>query len=350
MANIDNIAPQKFEEYVGQEDAKNVLKFIIDSFEQKINKTIKEEGYAASAEIFAPSILIIGQPGMGKTRLANIYINEMLSLSEKNKWPLFKEKGVQEWNCKGLPDKPFKFSHIEGSNIKDEDILDYYLYYIQIHGVLFIDEFQSIPKKIHDNFLRIMHEGEYFSGIADRVVKRKGFTIIGATTDESKISRAFRERFKYIIQLQKYDKEEQVRIVIYIADKMGLSINLHAAEVIAKRSRNNPRNIVQIMETLELMNINDKSVSVKEALEATKLRGIGPYGLTKRDVRVLEALNKHGRIGAETLSDMIGFNTSDNYRVWERFLIEEEYLLPQAGGRNITQKGKNVLKEINFGN
>ena len=195
-----------------------------------------------------------------------------------------------------------------------------------------------------------MHEGEYHSGIVDRVIKRKGLTIIGATTDEAKISRAFRERFKYIIPLQKYTKEEQNRIAIHTADKMGLSITFEAVKILAERSRNNPRNIVQIMETLELMNINDKHISTKEALIATKLRGLGEYGLTKRDIEVLTALKEHGRIGASTLSDMIGFNTVDNYRVWERFLIEEGYLLPQAGGRRITSKGNKILKEINFGN
>lgn len=352
---IENAIPQKFDDYIGQNKAKKVLQTVLSSIEKQIqNLTIarNQESLFEAAMYMPPSILIIGPPGYGKTRLAQIYSNEIYNMSQKNLWPLWaqnvkgtKNYGKQTWTGPGLPTEPYFFASVEGKDLKAPTVLDHYFYYLQIQGVLFIDECQSIPSKMHEHFLRIMTEQKYQSEIANRLMEHFGFTLIGATTHDGEIFRPFLERFKLVIMMEPYTQKDLAEIIIHYCNKLGYSIATDAIDLLVDRSRDNPRTITQNLDMLFMM-IEPGYITIKHALEATELRGIGIHGLMERDVNILKVLGDHGPIGKNIIADMIDSVDIKNYEISERYLLNKGFVIPTSKGRILTGKGQKILKEL----
>ena len=352
---IEQAVPTTINSYIGQEKAKELLTVVLSSTKRKMKELMMDRGSVAlnnSAMFMSPSILIIGPPGYGKTRLAQIYFEEINRLAQTEKWPIWAiddygnaNYGTNVWSGPGLPNEPYFFAEIEGKDILNSNILDHYFYYLQIQGVLFIDEFQNIPRKLHDHFLKIMSEQKYYSKIANRVMDHYGFTLMGATTHEAKISRAFRERFKLTIVMEQYTEEQIKQIILYYVNKLQYSIDDEAVELLINRSRDNPRTITQNLDMLFLMK-EDKIITSDDAKKATELRGVGEFGLTSRDVNILRILYEHGSTGAETLSNLIDAVDVKNYLETERYLVNRGYIIPTRKGRELTSKGKEIIKGI----
>lgn len=352
---IEKAIPQTFDDYIGQDKAKETLQIVLESTTKQINDLLKQntkEAQHEAAMYMPPSILLIGPPGYGKTRLARIYAEDMNRRSKKYKWPIWAQnnngkinQGVQNWNGVGLPDEPYSFAAIEGKDIKTAQFLDHYLYYLQIQGVLFIDECQSIPSKFHEHFLRIMTEQKYYSEIGDGLTDHFGFTLISATTHEGKIFRPFLERFKLVIMMEPYTSQNIEDMVVQYCSKMGYSVQKDALSILVDRSRNNPRTVTQNLDILFMFK-ESKNITKYDALKATSLRGIHHHGLTTRDAQILKILSKNGPLGEEALSEMVDAVDVKNYKVWERYLIHRQFVIPTKSGRIITNDGKKALEAI----
>jgi Holliday junction resolvasome RuvABC ATP-dependent DNA helicase subunit len=351
------ITPQSFDEYVGQPTAKQLLQTVL----KNIRFTMKglmgngsEEEMKKAGLYMPPSFLIIGPPGYGKTRLSNLYAQALVKMAQDDKWPVMKRPNVNynqmvvNWAGPGDPSAPYYFASLEGKNIPDEKVLDSYLYFLQVQGVLFIDEFHTIPRKLQNHFLLLMQDHRFYSLIENRLMDHYGFTLIGATTDEAKISRPFRERFKLSVIMEPYTMEEQKEIIRQYANKVKLNLGTGVLELLADRTRDCPRTIVQNMEMLEMVKNGQSNniVTKTDALEALKMRSIGPYGLMPKDVKILQILDEYKAVGVETLIEMLDFVNVQNYRVYERYLVERGYVMPTKPGRVITNLGKKILKDM----
>ena len=351
---IEQATPKIFDEYIGQTKAKEILQTVLNSTKQQMRNILaknNQEAFNEAAMLMPPSILIIGPPGYGKTRLAQIYASQMYQLSKSEDWPQWasdnQNYGKEVWNGIGLPNEPYFFAATEGKDLSTAKILDHYFFYLQVQGVLFIDECQTIPEKMHEYFLRIMTEQKYQSKIANKLIDHFGFTLIGATTHEGKLFRPFLERFKLIITLENYTEKELSDMILQYCNKLDYNIEANALQLLISRSRDNPRTITQNLDMfLMIKGFESHNISLADAQKATELRGIGDYGLMSRDIQILKTLEEHSPLGAEVLCTIIDAVDIDNYKAWERYLINKGYIIPTRAGRILTEKGRKILKEI----
>jgi len=118
--------------------------------------------------------------------------------------------------------------------------------------ILFLDEIHNLPLKgqemlgiAMENFIMPMptQNQEFVRWIPQ-------FTLIGATTDEGKLAKPFRDRFKLRFLFTVYDLEETIEIIKYHASKLDKieHISGEAITEIALRSRGVPRIMVGLLE------------------------------------------------------------------------------------------------------
>lgn len=354
---LDSLRPSGWDEYIGQPMAKQALEIMVNDLGAQMASAVaadKASGKFETSPFVQPvHILIVGPPGTGKTTLSKIYASKVSELAKTNRWPAWGSSGpgsidntVDMWTS-GRPDAPYRYAELEGSRISDYKMLESYFAWLQVQGVLFVDEFQDVPNKIHSDFYLVMHDGKWRSASGE-LKKHYGFTIIGATTDDADIARPLLSRFGLIIRLKPYQRPEMKEIILRAADKLELKLSKAAVEVLVDRSRDNPRTAVQNVDMLKrLLRSNgedSREATEAKAIEAAEIRDIGKYGLTSTDIAVLSLL-REGPSGAKAIAETLNLGKERNYTdSIEPFLLQRGYIRLTPRGRIITSDGTSVLR------
>ena len=320
-----NLRPKAFDEYIGQEKVKEMLKVYIDA----------AKGRGDSLD----HVLLYGPPGLGKTTLSGIIAAEM---------------GVN-------------FRVTSGPAIEKQGDLAAILTNLAPGDVLFIDEIHRLSRSIEEILYPAMEDfvldiiiGKGPAARSIRVPLPR-FTLIGATTRAGQLTTPLRDRFGVLLRLELYSHKELATIIKRSASLLEVEIDEEGAHEIASRSRGTPRIANRLLKRVrDYAQVKGNGVITLEiAKTALKALEIDELGLDNIDRKMLETIIKFydgGPVGLETLSATIGEEAITIEDVYEPYLMQIGFLSRTPRGRCVTRlayehlgipyKGSNLQMKI----
>jgi len=300
------IRPADFSNFYGQQQViDNIIVFV---------KAAKARGEALD------HVLFHGPPGLGKTTLSHIISNEM---------------GVNMKITSGpVIDKPGELAGLL-TNLEPND-------------VLFIDEIHRLSPVVEEYLYSAMEDYKIDimidTGPNARSVQisLNPFTLVGATTRSGLLTAPLRSRFGITLRLQYYDALTLSKIIKRSAAILQIQIEEQAAFEIARRSRGTPRIANLLLRRVrDFAQIKGNGIIDYEITQiALAALNVDQHGLDEMDNRILSTIIekfKGGPVGISTIATAVGEDSGTIEEVYERFLIQEGYLMRTPRGRAATE-------------
>ncbi len=301
------LRPQTLAEFVGQEQIKEPLKISIEA-SQKRKEPIEH-------------ILLYGNPGLGKTTLANIIAREL---------------GVN-------------FKITAGPALERVGDLAAILSNLNTGDVLFIDEIHRMNKTIEEILYTAMEDYAIDiivgKGPAARTLRMplEKFTLIGATTKISLLSGPLRDRFGHVYHLNFYEPEDIEKIIKRNAKLLETEIAKDASQLIAERSRRTPRVANRLLKRVrDYAQVRHNGKIDKEiADQALQMLKIDQFGLDDVDRKLLTSIIDNfqgGPVGLNTLAAACAEEMDTIETVYEPYLMQIGMIERTSRGRCATKQ------------
>lgn len=305
----------ELKEFVGQTTAVSSVSFSVEAA-KKLGK-------------MPDHMLFFGPPGLGKTTLARLVAQEVAA----------------------------NFVETTGNSLSNvKDVLNILLSFSR-PTVFFIDEIHRIPKSVEELLYAPMDEQVIRVMVGKnktaRIIKfdLQPFTLIGATTKISFLSKPFLSRFSIKISFNYYGEEEIGKIIKEELAQQGLDISAEALREIAKRSRGTPREALQICRrVVEYAALNHlETLDVGAIIDLFNLLNIDEYGLSPLDkdyIRTLAETFKGGPSGIRVLASALGMDVETLEGVVEPYLMMLGFVTVTSRGRKLTDKGWKAYEKV----
>lgn len=290
--------PVTFEQFIGQEEAKDRAKTII----KKAKMNLKSH------------FLVDGIRGHGKTTYVHLIQKEL-----GGKILEYIGRQINEDNIVDI---------INEINTSEERFV-----------ILFIDEFDSMEAKVVKILNPIIETFE-LSG-----KKIKPFIFAGATINKHELIRNnpdTLDRIPFQVKFKKYNADELMTILRQYHAQLysDIDVSNDILYTIATSCKFNPRTAIGLLEEY----IVEKNIE-----KVLKNNNIIQDGLTKIDIKILDVLSKVKRMGANALAMRVGLSEREYITEFEPFLIEYGYI-NRIPNRVIADKGLEVLKQLKENN
>jgi len=283
--------PQSWDDYIGQTAAKNRL-------QDQIARA-KERGEQVRHILIADT-----EPGVGKTALAVLVAREI---------------GGRCFTISGKPNKNEVLQLL--SSMRDGD-------------VLFIDEIHRLGKA--EWLLHLLQDGIVLGPTG--IVKRLKITVMGATTEASKLLTTITDRFGPPIGLERYTEDEAGFIALRHAQRAfpplpmpdvdDMTLFLYAADL-------NPRRIKQLVELAVDAHYGPDGY---DPITVLKRAGMTPDGLDRTGQRYLVLLRQAlGPMGESQIRNLL---QEASLAYTERRLADKGYITFTRSGRTLTDVGR----------
>lgn len=310
----ESIRPQRFADYIGQKDLKDVLDIAI--------KAAKSRGEVLD------HLLLYGPPGLGKTTMAMILASEM---------------GVN-----------YKITSAPALE-RPRDIVGL-LVNLKAGDILFVDEIHRLSRMTEEILYPAMEDYRLDitvgkgSSARIRSIPLVKFTLVGATTRAGALTSPLRDRFGLIQKLRFYEVDELSQIVLRTAQFLQTPVSGDGAAEIARRARGTPRIANRLLKRVrdyaEVKQLGEITEIV--AAEALQLFQVDPCGLDWTDRRMLTVIIEQfngGPVGLETIAAATGEDTQTIEEVYEPYLMQIGYLSRTHRGRLATNS---AYKHLGF--
>lgn len=301
-----SLRPQKLDDYIGQEKAKENLKVYIEA--------AKRRGDALD------HVLLYGPPGLGKTTLAGIIANEMGTHMKVTSGPAI--------------EKPGEMAAIL-NNLQEGDLL-------------FVDEIHRLNRQVEEVLYPAMEDYAIDimigKGASARSIRLElpHFTLVGATTRAGLLTAPLRDRFGVIHRLEFYTVDELKQIIIHSARILDVDIEEAGAEELARRSRGTPRLANRLLKRVrDFAQVRfDGAITKEVAAKALDLLDVDKQGLDHVDRNMLDTMIykfNGGPVGLDTLAAAIGEDAGTIEDVYEPFLLKNGFINRTPRGRVVTE-------------
>ncbi|MFL2676094.1 MAG: Holliday junction branch migration DNA helicase RuvB [Alphaproteobacteria bacterium] len=308
-----DLRPLNLEKFIGQDNLKSNLRTYIESSKKRNNNL--------------DHIVLYGPPGLGKTTLAHIISNEKNVNIHSTSGPAFTKKGDLVTLLTNLA-----------------------------HGdILFIDEIHRLSPIVEETLYPAMedYKCDYIigTGPSARVmqISIENFTLIGATTRLGLLSRPLRDRFGIPLQLNFYEPNDLMKIILLGAEKLKTKIGEKPAYQIAVRSRGTPRIAIRLLKRIidfsVVQDLDEISIDIVE--ESLKKMRIDSEGLDDMDRKYLKCISDDyngGPVGIETLSAALLEQKDIIEDVIEPYLMQKGLVQRTSRGRILSKKGFNHIQ------
>ncbi|MCH7493274.1 Holliday junction branch migration DNA helicase RuvB [bacterium] len=300
--------PTDFGEFVGQPAICEVLRVAIES--------------ALLREAPLDHLLFQGLPGLGKTTLAHIVARRLGAQIKTTSGPALTKTG----------DLAAVLTSLDEGDI------------------LFIDEIHRLPKAVEEALYPAMEDWAFDvvvgKGPGARILRLalNRFTLLGATTRMSIISKPLRSRFGLILRLMPYDPLEIAEIVDLYAGRMGMSLSRRGRALLATAGRGVPRTVLALLRRLRDLALVEKHGATVADLDLVQAAldglGIDGRGLDPMDRKILAALaDKNRPLGLRSLALLVQEEETTIADVHEPFLVHAGLIDLTPQGRMLTREG-----------
>lgn len=293
---------------IGQARAVAVLRTAIDAYFHDRTK--------ATEELAFPHLLLTGPAGVGKTLLSETVAREC---------------------CCSL--------HTElAQNIKTPEHVHGSLMMLEPGDILFYDEIHELPPTAQVTLYRALEERKLFLG-KKHVVTLPPFCLMGATTDESLLSRSCRERFRIQIRLTHYTDDEIFQLIRQRGKRLGWTIEDDALRQLASKSRGTPRLAIRLSESAKRQASAEgiDLITAAHVEQMCKTEQIDSLGLDAVEQRYLHILREgEGAVRLNVIATQMGL-PRQSIEMFESDFIRLGLISKSEKGRMLTAKGHEHL-------
>lgn len=305
--NEEHIRPRTLDDFIGQDDVRGNLKIYLQA--------ARDRGQHLD------HCLLYGNPGLGKTTLAQIMASELGVNLVSTSGPVLERSGD----------------------------LAAILTSLNRHDLLFIDEIHRMPAVVEE----ILYPGmEDFKldlivgqGPGARTVKieLEPFTLVGATTRLGLLTSPLRDRFGVICRLEFYSPEELALIVARAARILGVRISDDGALEIGRRSRGTPRIANRLLRRVAdyAQVAGEDTIDAEVAARGLDIMDVDARGLDLMDRKILECIIGSfggGPVGVKTIAAACSEEVRTIEDIYEPYLIQCGFLKRTPRGRVATAK------------